>query len=106
MLKAGMNKKRNHARWAIWQKRIEAWQASGLMQSEFCREQGIAPRHFSLWKRKLETTQTDTIENGFVEIPASTTKLSTAALETTLRINIGKFVVNVGSNEIVITPVG
>jgi hypothetical protein len=36
-----------------WQQRVNAQQASGIPQTQWCRENGIEPKYFSLWKGKL-----------------------------------------------------
>jgi hypothetical protein len=36
-----------------WQQHLEAQQASGWLQSVYCREHGLNEKYFSLWKRKL-----------------------------------------------------
>ena len=38
---------------AQWRARVEAWEASGLSQAEFCRRQGLKPADFSWRKREL-----------------------------------------------------
>jgi len=40
-----------------WQQHLEAQQASGLLQSVYCREHGLNEKYFSLWKRKLRQTE-------------------------------------------------
>jgi len=39
-----------------WQRMVEAWQASGLTQAEFCRRRGLKAANFSWWKRRLGQT--------------------------------------------------
>jgi hypothetical protein len=36
-----------------WQQRLEAQRASGVAQTQWCRQNGIDPKYFSLWKSKL-----------------------------------------------------
>ena len=36
-----------------WQLRVNSQQASGIPQTQWCRENGIEPKYFSLWKGKL-----------------------------------------------------
>jgi hypothetical protein len=38
---------------ARWQQRVNAQRASGIAQTQWCRENGIEPKYFSLWKSKL-----------------------------------------------------
>ncbi len=43
--------KRNLEREKAWRKTVEEWQASGLLQSEFCREKGIRETPLAVGKR-------------------------------------------------------
>lgn len=36
-----------------WQQRLNAQRASGVPQTQWCRQNGIEPKYFSLWKGKL-----------------------------------------------------
>ena len=36
-----------------WQQHIDAWQASGLSQTTYCKTQDIKAHQFSYWKNKL-----------------------------------------------------
>ena len=36
-----------------WQQLFAPWTASGLSQAQFCRQQGICPKHFGLRRRQL-----------------------------------------------------
>ena len=38
---------------ALWQQRVSAQRASGIAQTRWCRENGIEPKYFSVWKGKL-----------------------------------------------------
>ncbi len=38
---------------AWWRHHIGAQAASGLRQAEYCRDHGLDPKYFSLWKGKL-----------------------------------------------------
>jgi hypothetical protein len=57
-LKARRSSRRSTRIRAAWQRHIEAQQASGLRQSIWCREHGISPKYFSLWKSKLAKART------------------------------------------------
>jgi len=37
----------------LWQQRVSAQQASGIAQTRWCRENGVEPKYFSVWKGKL-----------------------------------------------------
>jgi hypothetical protein len=36
-----------------WKRMVERWQASGLSQAEFCRQESCDERKLSFWKRKV-----------------------------------------------------
>lgn len=36
-----------------WQYHIDQWRASGLTQTQYCAQQGINSKYFSVWKSKL-----------------------------------------------------
>jgi hypothetical protein len=35
-----------------WWRHVEAWRASGLSQTDYCRQQGLNPKTFSAWARR------------------------------------------------------
>jgi len=37
----------------FWKLHVAQWQASGLSQASYCRQQVLHPHQFSYWKRKL-----------------------------------------------------
>ena len=37
----------------FWKLHLVQWQASGLSQASYCRQQALHPPQFSYWKRKL-----------------------------------------------------
>jgi len=37
----------------FWKKQIEAWQSSGLEQTEYCRQNNLKYHLFTYWKKKL-----------------------------------------------------
>ncbi|WP_416183045.1 IS66 family insertion sequence element accessory protein TnpA, partial [Methylicorpusculum sp.] len=39
----------------FWQHHIAQWQASGLSQAGYCRQQALSAHQLSYWKRKLQT---------------------------------------------------
>lgn len=39
---------------AKWAAHVAAWRGSGRRQSEYCREQGLDPKYFSIWKGRVE----------------------------------------------------
>ncbi len=38
---------------AFWREHLQAWQASGLSQADYCRQEGLCPSLFSHWKSRL-----------------------------------------------------
>jgi hypothetical protein len=38
---------------AKWGAHVSAWQSGGGRQSEYCRERGLDPKYFSIWKGRL-----------------------------------------------------
>lgn len=38
----------------FWRAKLALFQASGLTQAEFCRQQGMSPGHFSTWKSQIQ----------------------------------------------------
>ena len=42
---------------ARWQLHLKAQQSSGQTQAAYCRAQGLNPKYFSLWKRKLRVME-------------------------------------------------
>ncbi len=51
--------KRRLEREKVWRKTVEEWQASGLLQSNFCREKGIKENTFSCWKKVIQKRDTE-----------------------------------------------
>lgn len=50
-MKAG---KHNPTRKAFWSQHVEGWRSSGLLQRDYCANQGIGLRSFVRWKGILE----------------------------------------------------
>jgi hypothetical protein len=38
---------------AQWRWHVEAWRGSGLSQADYCRQQGLNPKTFSVWTRRV-----------------------------------------------------
>jgi len=36
-----------------WWRHMEAWRESGLSQADYCRQQGLNPKTFSTWTRRV-----------------------------------------------------
>ena len=39
---------------AHWQRHVEAWRKSGLSQADYCRQQGLNHKTFSVWTRRVQ----------------------------------------------------
>ena len=61
---------------AFWSMQVNSWTASGLSQTDYCRENKLNPRSLSGWNRRLGRT----IEKAaFVEVHSALAKLSEGA---------------------------
>jgi hypothetical protein len=50
-----LRQKRDH-----WKRHIETWQASGLLQSEYCRRHNLSYHRFIYWKKRFVKSETAT----------------------------------------------
>jgi len=48
-----MTSKESKADHDFWQQHIAQWQASGLSQARYCRQQALIAHQFTYWKRKF-----------------------------------------------------
>lgn len=39
---------------AHWRRHVEVWRESGLSQAEYCRQQGLNHKTFSVWTRRVQ----------------------------------------------------
>ena len=39
---------------AQWQRHVEAWRESGLSQADYCQQQGLNRKTFSVWTRRIQ----------------------------------------------------
>jgi len=62
---------RQEAKKSFWQQQIHKWQASGLTQKTFCRNQSLALSTFTYWKRKIGQPEPETVTFYPLAIPAS-----------------------------------
>ena len=53
----------------FWRVHIEAWQKSGLTQSEFCRQRQLSRDAFTYWKKRLPPKQKAEPAVNLVPIP-------------------------------------
>ena len=37
-----------------WRRHVEAWRESGLSQADYCRQQGLNHKTFSVWTRRVQ----------------------------------------------------
>lgn len=47
-----------------WRWIVEKWQASGLSQAEFCRQENLDERQLSFWKRKIVVQNNDSSKSS------------------------------------------
>ena len=59
-----------------WSRQIAAWQQSGLSQAAYCRQAGLRPTDFSVWKKKLGCS--GALPSGFVTVSLATREQVTA----------------------------
>ena len=55
-------KKRNEQRYQYWSKHYQVWQASGLSQSAYCRQQNLKLASFNAWVHKIRKTETSLVK--------------------------------------------
>ena len=67
-----------------WERRIEAWQRSGLSQREFCAKRGLALSTFQWWRAKLRRAEATGTVAPFVPLTLSA-PAPAAAIEVELR---------------------
>lgn len=46
----------DHVLWDQWRERFERQRSSGLSVAEFCRQEGLSPHGFYVWRRRLRAT--------------------------------------------------
>lgn len=86
----------------FWMAAVQAWEKSGLAQSEFCRNQGLRSSTFRYWKKKLSAIEPDQdqpqelvpIQVAF-ESPVSHHSASTCSISMTVR---GRYQVDVADD--------
>ena len=65
----------NNSAHDFWQLHIKQWQASGLSQAEYCRQQALVIHQFTYWKHKFLADQ-DAVElnpkAGFTRVQIAT----------------------------------
>jgi len=73
---------------AHWQRHLGAWRESGLSQADYCRQQGLNHKTFSVWTRRVQNdlslNKDVPVEFTSVQmapsIPVATTEASTILL--------------------------
>lgn len=79
---------RSAQKYRYWQEHIERWQQSGLSQVEYCSQNGIKPRRWGYWKKKLTRKST---EAGISFVPV---QLSSSLPMPVTRSNLNLFTSN------------
>jgi len=78
---------------AHWQRHVEAWRESGLSQADYCRQQGLNHKTFSVWTRRvqgdLSLNKDASLELISVQVAPSTAVAITEASAIILRLSHG-----------------
>jgi hypothetical protein len=76
----------------FWQHHIAQWQASGVSQAGYCRQQALCAHQFSYWKRKFQTPCKSVAHEpatGFARVQVDTGVESSSFQGLSLRFNDG-----------------
>ena len=76
----------------FWQHHIAQWQASGVSQAGYCRQQVLCAHKFSYWKRKFQTPCKSAAHEpatGFARVQVDTGVTSSSFQGLSLRFNDG-----------------
>lgn len=76
----------------FWQHHLAQWQASGLSQAGYCRQQELSAHKFSYWKRKLQIPCKSVAHEpatGFARVQVDTGVISSSFQGLSLRFNDG-----------------
>ena len=55
----------------FWLAHIQAWQKSGLLQSDYCRQHDLGSRQLSYWKKKIKTEGIHAEKSKFISLPVT-----------------------------------
>ena len=55
----------------FWLAHIQAWQKSGLLQSDYCRQHDFRIHQFGYWKRKIKANDRQGEKSKFVSLPVT-----------------------------------
>ncbi len=55
----------------FWLAHIQAWQKSGLLQSDYCRQHDLSIHQFGYWKKKIKTEGIQGKKLKFVPLPVT-----------------------------------
>ena len=75
-----------------WRRHLAGWQASGLSQAAYCRQQGLTQNDFSWWKRELARRDQSTVRvpAAFVPVRISPPHATAAAFGFELSLRDGR----------------
>jgi hypothetical protein len=76
----------------FWQDHIAQWQASGLSQAGYCRQQEICAHKFSYWKRQLQAPSKSVTHEpiaGFARVQVDSHRQAGSGLGLSLHFNDG-----------------
>lgn len=78
---------------AHWRRHVEAWRESGLSQADYCRQQNLNRKTFSLWTRRvrddLSMSKDSPLELISVQVTPSAPAVTTEASPILLRLAHG-----------------
>ena len=74
---------------AFWQEHLAQWQASGMSQVVYCRQQGLKLAQFGYWKKRLLPVRSADAAAGFVTVQMTSAGVSLAVvLNARLRVEV------------------
>lgn len=74
-----------------WQKQITNWKRSGLTQSHFCQQNGLAISTFHKWQKKLRQDSNPELQlpEPFIELPTGTFNHSEPEKQWEIELSLG-----------------
>lgn len=90
----------------FWKLHLVQWQASGLSQAKYCRQQALHPNQFSYWKRKLSVACNPVeLESkaGFTRVQVATDSITPSSSGLSLRFSDGLQLTGIAQNTMALT---
>lgn len=74
---------------AFWQDHLTQWQASGMTQVAYCRQQGLRVSQFGYWKKRLLPIRSPDAAAGFIAVQMTSAGATLAVvLNERLRVDV------------------